>query len=294
MSAGERRPSTPVRRPDTARPRRETAEEEPSLPSHDELEGIERHLAMLTEIGGATLDRDAEAAWEAWFVEWPRHGPAFNHAAVIRWTGQTWAERSASVAIRSREAGEIPAVIVAEGLSGPADLSTRLRARGWVSVARETVLWTRRAGVVPHLDPTLRLEAVTPATASAYETVERRIFGLPDRDGPDRAAALTRALDQGRVRAYLVRLRGEAVATARMSPFEGLAALQGVGVLPRHRRQGLGTLITTVATRAGLATGNSLVWLSVREGNEPGLALYQGLDYRPAFSWEMLVEPGGA
>jgi ribosomal protein S18 acetylase RimI-like enzyme len=59
--------------------------------------------------------------------------------------------------------------------------------------------------------------------------------------------------------------------------------------VPEHRRQGFGRLVTAVATRAGLATGNPLVWLSVDPANEPARRLYEDLGYRPAFSWQRLI-----
>jgi ribosomal protein S18 acetylase RimI-like enzyme len=80
-------------------------------------------------------------------------------------------------------------------------------------------------------------------------------------------------------------LGDEPVAVARLSQGEGTAGLQGIGVVEEHRGQGYGTLITTVGTRAGLAMGNRLVWLSVREENERALAVYGRLGFERAFSW---------
>jgi predicted GNAT family acetyltransferase len=153
------------------------------------------------------------------------------------------------------------------------------------------VLWTRRAAIVPHLDPHLRIESVTPARAATYEAVERAIFGLAPREAEDRRAALERGLAEARLRAYLVRLDGEPIATARLIPGSGVAALQGVGVVPARRRQGYGALITTIATRAGLATGHRLVWLAADPDDAAAQALYAGLDYRPFSAWDRLLRP---
>jgi ribosomal protein S18 acetylase RimI-like enzyme len=58
-----------------------------------------------------------------------------------------------------------------------------------------------------------------------------------------------------------------------------------VGVAEGWRNQGYGTLITTVATRAGLALGNRLVWLSVDPANDPALRVYRKLGFQPSFNW---------
>jgi hypothetical protein len=52
--------------------------------------------------------------------------------------------------------------------------------------------------------------------------------------------------------------------------------------------------VTTVATRAGLATGHSLVWLSVDPENASAWRLYSRLDYRAAFRWRRLIGPAQA
>jgi ribosomal protein S18 acetylase RimI-like enzyme len=53
----------------------------------------------------------------------------------------------------------------------------------------------------------------------------------------------------------------------------------------RRRGQGFGTLVTTVATRAGLALGSRVVWLSVREDNATAQRVYARLGFRSAFGW---------
>ena len=45
------------------------------------------------------------------------------------------------------------------------------------------------------------------------------------------------------------------------------------------------TLITTIATRTALATGNRLAWLSVREDNEPAVSAYTALGFERVFGW---------
>lgn len=283
----EGRPTTPPRRPTTARPRPGEGEGTPEPPSAEELAAVERHFLELARLSGAQVEPDA--ALGVTLVSHPTFGLPLDYATSVRWSEGEWRGRLRILEERVRERGVTPQLMLLDGFTSPPDLAARVRSLGWVSVLHETVLWTRRAAVVPHLDPWLRIEAVTHSSAAEYERVERGIFGLPERLADDRLAALKEALGGGRLRAYLVRLRGEPVATTRLSAQEGVAGLHGVGVAEDHRRRGFGTLITTVATRAALATGNRLVWLSVAEANAGARALYAALDYRPAFDWQRLV-----
>ena len=287
----EGRPTTPTRRPATARPRPDPSRERPEPPSPEELAAIERHLVELARLSGARVEADRSGAL---LVLHPAYGLGLNYATQVRWSEGDWEERLADAADRLAALGERPQLLVAEGSTTPPGLAQRLLASGWRRIATETVLWTRRAAVVPHLDPSLRIEAVTSASAALYEQVEREIFGVPGVLADERTRRLVEATEAGAVRAYLVRLAGEPVATARLSSFEGLAALHGIGVVEGHRRKGLGTLATAVATRAGLATGARLVWLSVAPDNEPAVRLYAALDFQQAFGWHRLVDPGTA
>ena len=264
----------------------------PPAPDAAEQAAIEDQLVALWVHAGATLT--ADPALGADLVAWPGRGLAFNHAARPRWTEATWAAQADAVAARLRGLGEVPAILLVDELATPPDLALRLQGRGWLEIGHERILWTRRAAAVPHLAPSLRLEAVTPATAAAYEATERAIFGLAPVEAADRVRSLQAGLEGGRVRAYLARLDRAPVATARLIRSDGLAALQGVGVVAARRRQGYGTLMTTVATRAGLAGGARLVWLSVEADNAAAEALYAGLDYRPVLTWRRLIAPEAA
>jgi N-acetylglutamate synthase len=286
----ERQARAPVPRPDDARPRRGQADDdEPIPPNRDELATIERQLIWLAELLGASVTDDRDLG--ATMVRWPGRGPVFNYAASVRWDEHDWRERLTALSNRARSELGAPAVLVAEGLTEPAVLSSRLMELRWTPLVAETAMWTRRAGVVPHLDASMRIEAVTRASAPEYEALERTIFAVSPLEAGERVAALASSIEAGTQRAYLVRVGKEPVATARLAARDGIAALHGIGVAARWRRRGYGALVTTVATRAALAMGNRLVWLSVAEENKGARALYEGLDYRPAFGWRLMVAP---
>ena len=110
--------------------------------------------------------------------------------------------------------------------------------------------------------------------------------------GPRRAAQELRdALAAGRLRAFVVRLDDEPIAVARLSQGDGVAGIYALGVAHAWRGQGYGRLLATIATRAGMATGNRVVWLSVEDGNAPARHVYDTLGFQPAFGWSRWLAP---
>lgn len=277
----------PVQRPPGTRARTNATHEVPPGPGPAELSAMELGLARLVELAGAT--RSDDPALAATLVTRPGRGPAFNHATHLRWTAKDWRARAAAAAARLRDVGEVPVLVVAEGLTEPPDLVERLRGDGWLEIGGELAMWTRRAAAVPHLEGALRLEAVTAARSDEYEAVERAIFGVSSAEADDRRRTIRAGLEAGSTRFYLVRSEGRPVATARLFVDDALAVIHGLGVVEGRRREGLGRYLTTIVTRAGLAMGASLVWLSVDPSNAAAMALYEGLDYRPAFRWRRFL-----
>jgi ribosomal protein S18 acetylase RimI-like enzyme len=252
-------------------------------PSTDELEAIYRHLVVLPAQEGAEIAKDE--ALGVTFVRGPGSGPDLTYATLPRWSAGSWQDSLAAVSGRMRDEGTWPSLLLTDRLEHPPELPVELERGGWMPVVGETVMVSGRAATVPHLDPGMRIEAVRPGTLETHERLEGRIFGLGPEQVERRREAVTAALESGRLRAWVVWVGDEPVAVARLSQGEGAAALQGIGVLEDRRGQGYGTLVTTVATRAGLATGNRLVWLSVREDNESALSVYGRLGFERAFSW---------
>jgi ribosomal protein S18 acetylase RimI-like enzyme len=261
-------------------------------PSQVEREAIEWERTRWVTLLGASVERD-DALGVAWAAH-PARGAGLNFASCVRWPAAEVDARLATLDARMRAANVWPQVVMAEGLSEPHDLAARLGSAGWVPLGSERLMFTRHASVVPHLDPGLRIEAVTPATALECATLEAAAFGLDPAAIDVSAGLLALAVDSGAARAFIVRLAREPIACARLVPGEpgsGVASLHAVGVTERHRRRGYGRLITAIATRAGLATGHKLVWLSVDADNAGAIAMYRGLAFDFTFNWARWAAP---
>ena len=280
-----------VSRPQSARPRQDApVEHDAGLPpSAAELDAIERHRIEWSRLLGASIVGDADLGVTV--VSHDRPGSSLNFAAGVRWDEASVDERLRGVALRMREMGLWPSIVTSSGVSQPSGLPDRLRSAGWIPVSSERIMWTRHPAVVPHLDPGLRVEAVTPATAIESVQLETVVFGLVPEAVGESAELLGASVADGTTRAFLLRLEREPIATARLVPGAGVAGLHAIAVAPRHRRRGYGRMITTVATRAGLATGHKLVWLSVDDGNTAAVNLYRSLGYEPSFAWTRWIAP---
>jgi ribosomal protein S18 acetylase RimI-like enzyme len=288
--SGEGRPPA---RPASARQRTDAPESDAGAPpTQAELEAIEWERVRWVALLGASVERD-----DALGVALASHdarGAGLNFAACVRWPSAQVGERLRLLETRMRAAVVWPQVVVTDGLTQPTDLAAQLRGAGWVPLGSERMMWTRHASVVPHLDPGLRIEAVTPATALECTSLEAAAFGLDPDAIEESAELLGRAVASGQTRAFLVRLAREPIASARLVPGEpgsGIASLHAVGVAARHRRRGYGRLITAVATRAGLATRHRLVWLSVDGDNAGTIEMYRGLAFDFAFTWARWAAP---
>lgn len=250
-------------------------------PTADELVAIQRHVVIQPALAGATVTVDEELG--VTFVSGPGRGPDLTYAAMPRWDAADWERSLAAVSVRMRADGAWPSILLFDQLDRPRGLDRELQQRDWIKVTDETIMWVGHASVVPHLDPSLRIEAVGARSVEVHEALEREIFRINPDQAPRRVRSMAAALEAGRMRAWIVWLEDEPVAVARLSQGDGVAGLQGIGVVESRRGQGFATLITTIATRAGMAVGNRLIWLSVDDDNAAALKVYTGLGFRPLF-----------
>ena len=280
---------TGPRRPETARPRQDGPEShEHGLPTADELDSIESQHAGRMVQSGAEVTPDEELG--VWWIRFERRTPQLAFAMHLRWPADEAAERLARLTAVMQGRGEWPSVSISEGLTQPATIGDTLTAAGWRIVAGERIMFTRHPPTNPHLDPTLRIEAVTPSTARECVELEITNFGLPLNEIEPRTEWLAESVRNGSERAFIVRLMHKPVASARLIPGRGgTACLSAINVVAAQRGRGYGRLVTSVATRAGLATGAKLVWLSVDESNAPAVKLYESLGFEPTYAWSRWI-----
>jgi ribosomal protein S18 acetylase RimI-like enzyme len=304
----ELRPSSPTRRPGDVRPRSASdhVHEDERAAAHAEAHGVapppsvapitpeelalvQRDLVGLPAHAGARLIEDADLG--VLRVRLPGGGAVMDYAALPRWATADWHASLDRVTERMRADGSWPSLLLADRLDRPPGLERAIRALGWRRISAESALWVGHASVVPHLDPALRFEAVQPSTVTDHEELERRVFGADPSRAEARRRELATALAGGRLRAWVVRLHGEPIAVARLSVGGGVAGIHGLGVAREWRGKGYGTLLATVATRAGMATGHRIVWLSVDDTNEVALHVYRKLGFQHAFGWSRWLAP---
>jgi ribosomal protein S18 acetylase RimI-like enzyme len=218
-------------------------------------------------------------------------GSAMNYAAMPRWQGSTWRASLDRLTETMRREGSWPSLLLADRFDRPPGLEQELSSLGWRRVLGETAMWVGHASVVPHLDPRLRFEAVQPRSVADHEALERAVFGVDPARADARRQELSEALASGSLRALVVRLEEEPIAVARVSQGQGVAGIYAVGVARASRGKGYGTLLVTIATRAGMATGNRIVWLSVEDANDPARHVYDKLGFQPAFRWGRWLAP---
>jgi ribosomal protein S18 acetylase RimI-like enzyme len=78
---------------------------------------------------------------------------------------------------------------------------------------------------------------------------------------------------------YLIRRESAPLAVTRRATFEGLSYLSSITTVAAARGQGLGRLVTAVATADGFAAGSRMVHLGVHDTNLAARRLYEGLGF---------------
>jgi ribosomal protein S18 acetylase RimI-like enzyme len=280
-----------VSRPASARPRSDVSTEHAAVlpPSAEELVAMEADRIGWAALLGARVEEAPELG--GLLVTHPAPTSTLNYLARVRWSAADFERNLERVVAEMSDRGVWPSLVVCDGLSDPVDIADRLRAAGWISVFSDRMMYTRHPAVVPHLDPTLRVEAVTPASALEAIRLETQVFGLMPQETGEQAELLANSVAEGTSRGFLLRLGPDVVATARLVPGSLVAGLHAIGVDARQRRRGYGRMLTAIATRAGLATGHKLVWLSVLEENAAAVEMYRSLGFEFSFRWSRWVAP---
>ncbi|WP_435080672.1 GNAT family N-acetyltransferase [Clavibacter michiganensis] len=255
--------------------------------------------AMDPRAAAALLDDLAERGWPAEHRE--RHGGWILRAAG----GVTKRANSAlpagpvadpdaaldAVEAFARDHG-IDACVQVSPASEPADLASRLAARGYVAEARTLVQVADAAAVAERLagarnaDPAL---AVTVADAPDDAWLDAW-WSVDGRGGSAELAVARGILERGPSVYAAVRdgdRDGDRVlATARLALVGGWGGLFAVATRPEARRRGLSRAVMGAAVRAGVERGITDLWLQVVAENDGARALYDGLGFQTASRYE--------
>ncbi len=154
---------------------------------------------------------------------------------------------------------------------------------GYRTERMEPALFMKLADVVPALPSDLAIREVGNAD-------ERQEYGAVGwrRDGLEHiGVAIAEKAHQLGFLMLLGRLGEDPVATSMAVLTGGLVGLYNAGVEPEYRRKGLGASITWAAVEAGRRRGATTAWAGA---TEMGYGVYEGLGFRPLFSYNVLVK----
>jgi ribosomal protein S18 acetylase RimI-like enzyme len=228
------------------------------------------------------------------------HDPTDREPFWNRLVGIAWPRRTAEFDRRLTEAlalfaglDRMPHVWPIPGYDEPPDLVDRLLAHGFEDHGGGLLMLLdrERASVVSTEPPIADGQRVTVErfhrlTGEAAQDAARAIAEVLVASfvvEPERHVAIELEAVQGLTddayHAVLVRVDGQPAAVARRTTFSGASYLSSIGTHPSFRGQGLGRLVTAVATADGLADGSGWTYLGVFEENDVAQRLYASLGF---------------
>jgi ribosomal protein S18 acetylase RimI-like enzyme len=190
----------------------------------------------------------------------------------------------------------IDACVQVSPASEPADLPSRLAARGYVAEARTLVQVADAAAVAERLtgavpaDPALQITVADAPDAAWLDAW----WSVDGRGGSAELAVARRILERGPSVYAAVRDGDRVLATARLALVGGWGGLFAVATRPEARRRGLSRAAMAAAVDAGRERGITALWLQVVEENAGARALYAGLGFRAASRYEYWTRPADA
>lgn len=206
--------------------------------------------------------------------------PEWNHAGLLRLAAAELDVRLDEIR-RDLHAFDRPPALLLDPLSSPADLASRLRARGWIDSFRHSgLIWPQErlplkevewpAGVAleemrstprenPEGSPQPSMEAFVSVFEESFaEVAEGRLSSGYRAAFP---ASLRARAAGAEVIHTLVRIDGEPAAIGSRALGLGVAGLYNLGVAPRFRRLGLGGALTLHRVAAAQQEGAEVVYL---------------------------------
>jgi len=285
-------------------------------PPHDHPRGDEGLSGAGTPPGIAALERAAAAHWQAadttqlgsWLL---RADGGFtgraNSALPLGDPGLPLAGAVDEVEAWYRAHGLPPMIVIPGALGAAAPdgglagdlLDTLLAARGWRVRPAPVVVMAAGAGQVGGTGSSLDGQPgpEVPAAARAVTFAARPDEAWLARyhfQGAELPAGAVRLLLSAPWQAFAsLAVDGETAAVGRVSVAAGWAGITAVDVDPRHRRRGLGTLMTRALAAEAARQGARRVFLQVEEGNLAARALYARCGFAAMHRYHYRVAPAG-
>jgi len=194
----------------------------------------------------------------------------------------------AAVVAWYRGRGLPPMIAVPMPLDTPSNLDDHLSERSWLTRPGPALVMTAdlaRVRATPGLPAGLEIHVTDEPDGEWLRMYRYR--GQPDLP-PVGLKVLTSAREQAFVS---IRSPAAAVAVGRLSLAGGWAGITSVEVDPRHRRRGLGTMITLGICAEAVARGADEILLQVETENEPARTLYERCGFTYSHRYHYRIAP---
>lgn len=250
-------------------------------------EALKAALSLLGRLPGATVHEAPDIAWLAS----GRPLASLNHVHGIRLHGDaaTIEARIDQAHAAVTDGGALPATWWIGPTTAPADLGSRLAARGLREAEPEFGMVVDVAGLT---QPVGEIEEVAKATLDEWLGVMSRSYGWSDPRTIEAWTELYRGALGERVPPWwhvLVRAAGAPVACASLFPAGDMAFVTNVGTIPEARGAGHGTAATlavlAIARRLGYRRASLTASLM-------GRSVYERIGFREDARLERYVSPG--
>lgn len=244
---------------------------EPALPTADAAAraAIEMWGPYIEAIPGGWMEEDGGAAAVVSRIA----GAGFNGV----WVEQPDTPPEVVTALLDRvEAAGVPYCLQLRA-GARRDLEEVAPRRGMVLDGEEPTMVLEDASLLPAPDEVagLTVEQLGPYEGSAHARIAAHAFGT--RVEVFEAAVTPSILSVPGIRAYVGRVRGEAVTTAVGVTHRGVTGVIAVGTLSAHRRRGYGGAVTARAAADGFTAGARWVWL---QADPSAVRVYERLGFR--------------
>lgn len=181
--------------------------------------------------------------------------PDATHACLLQ-ADSTTVDTLITEIIAYFQARALPPTVLVSPACTPADLPERLQQRGFAAQP-ENETWLAYENLleatVPSLDPKIPVEAVTPATLSAFIQAMLAAFAMPDELAPFMTQLTEPSVGLPGVFHFVAWLAGQPVGTGSLICHQNVGILGGVGVVPAHRGSRAATNLVYQAGRVAQA-----------------------------------------